>query len=144
METITTTIDMRSVSSQLMEYCEQKGLGKIGQDFFANDWPDEEKTKSPISVLFVDTVPGVLHGTLKGDITCQSEFFVLQSRAKNEEESRKALVPIAEELHRLKKVLIEGLYYMNTQMLIPIHYVGTDKNNKAVSEVMFSVMRRKV
>ena len=135
-------IDMPAVSQHLMEYCESKGLGRVGVDLFAHDWPDEEKSKSPKTVLFIDTSPGMMHGLLQGAVTCQTEYIVVQSRAKNEKESRAMLVPFANALHDVKKQIIGNVYYMNVQAVIPIHYVGTDKNNRYIQELIFQVMRR--
>jgi hypothetical protein len=135
-------IDMPAVSAQLMSYCESLGLGRVGVDLHAHDWPDEEKTKSPKTVLFIDTSPGILHGLIQGAVTCHTEYIAVQSRAKNEDESRKMLVPFANALHDVKKQIIGKVYYMNVQAVIPIHFVGTDKNNRYVQELIFKVMRR--
>lgn len=134
--------DMNSCAKELMRYCEEKGLGKVGVDFFAHDFPNDTDTKSPNCVVFIDSSQGRVNRLLSGKITSQREYGTITSRAATVDASRMLLHPIVREVNKLVKMNYGTSYYMTVMSLCPVHYKGKDKNDKEMSEVDFLILRR--
>ena len=137
-----TASDMDSAAVEVMRFCEARGVGKVGIDLFAHDFPNDERTKNVACVVFIDSSQGRVNRLLSGAITSQREYVTITSRAASEQKSRELLFPIVREVEKMVRTAFGTSYYMTVMSLCPIHYKGKDKNDKEMSEVDFLILRR--
>jgi len=138
----TTVLNSNSIAEDLMRYVETQGVGKQGKDVFAHDWPDFEKTKLSQCIMYIETSLGTPNRLLSGEVSCQKEYLSLFAKARSEKAARSLLFPHIEKLDSLHNVDIGDTTYMSVHAVVPIHYVGTDKNDMYVVEIAFAVLRK--
>jgi len=136
--------EQNSISEDLAKYCETQGIGHLGVLLFAHRFPNDENDKpTPNSIVFMDTTIGENHRVLSGQTTCQSEFACVYARTSTEKEGRDILGSIKTLLEEsIKRVILGNSFYMSVLSANPIHFVGTDKNKKVLSELRLTIMRR--
>lgn len=134
-------LNMPSIAEDIARYCESKDIGELGLSLFAHDWPDNDNTHNSETILVVETTTGQLARLLSGQVSCTKEYFSLFAKGKSEKVSRELLYPYCSALESMQRVQIGKVWYMSVLALTPIHFVGTDKNDMCISEVIFSVLR---
>lgn len=133
--------EQRSVSHDMCVYCHEIGLGVMGTDLFAHDFPDADNFGNVI--VFQDTRNGKHNRVLSGESTSQYEYFQVLARSTSEEKARALLLPINTKLDNMLRKDIGGSHYLSIHAVQPIHFVGTDKNKCIICEVDYAVLRRR-
>ena len=136
-------ITLTSIAEELMLYAEAKKLGRRGIELFAHDWPENASTGCNHSVMFIESSAGTLNRLLSGDVSSQHEFMSVFVRSKTEKDSRERIAPIVDLLEGVRRQIIGVSFYHSVLSVVPVHFVGTDKNGLCICEVPFVIHRSK-